>query len=99
MFISITDAKCLPEAMEKRDKIVEWLHLQSTDHCIVYAKILDKHEAGTGAWFLDHPDFKSWAEGDVKYLECYGMGMSSIHIYAGTNNMTYLAGAGKSVLA
>ncbi|KAF5656276.1 ankyrin repeat-containing protein [Fusarium circinatum] len=53
-----------------RQEILNWIGQPDWRHA--QHEHFAKHEPGTGQWFLDHPDFEKWVNGDKQILLCQG---------------------------
>jgi hypothetical protein len=61
----------VPLDMEERKTIAFWL--SSLNFKTVQSETLQKHQPGTGQWFLESPVFLDWRDGQSKILWCPGM--------------------------
>jgi rhamnogalacturonyl hydrolase YesR len=60
-------------AAAERKKIIEWL--SPLNPFQRHADVVNKHQEGTGLWFLNDVHFVSWKESCGTTLWCYGIRM------------------------
>jgi hypothetical protein len=56
---------------EEAEKILTWI--SPTSFRLKQADMLEGVQPGTGSWFLQHPDYRSWVQGNVDRLWCPGI--------------------------
>lgn len=59
------------QSQQDHKAVMEWL--SPSDFPAQQDDIISRREKGTGQWFLDSVEFKSWLEGNSKTLFCHGM--------------------------
>ncbi|KPM37848.1 hypothetical protein AK830_g8693 [Neonectria ditissima] len=57
--------------LEKRMAIIDWL--TPIDYASEQSDFISRRESGTGQWFLDSPEFKTWIETKNQTLFCPGI--------------------------
>ncbi|KAJ6180200.1 hypothetical protein N7519_010661 [Penicillium mononematosum] len=61
---------------EARQKVLDWL--SSSNYATQQSDYISRREEGTGQWFLDTSEFKSWISGSKQTLFCPGIPASIV---------------------
>ncbi|KAL8644546.1 MAG: hypothetical protein Q9226_007707, partial [Calogaya cf. arnoldii] len=59
------------EDLKQRKEVLDWL--SPLDFFKTQQDIFDRHEEGTGQWFLESHEFKDWLSGQSRVLYCPGI--------------------------
>ena len=59
------------DLLEQRLATLNWL--TPIDYAVQQSDFINRRQEGTGEWLLDSPEFKAWAEGEIKTLFCPGI--------------------------
>jgi hypothetical protein len=87
--IHASATEALEKALEKRDKVLQWL--KTTDPSINHEAACKKHQAGTGKWFVDGPCMASWKKQN-SMLWLYGIRQYFSNDEAGMKWLTTISG-------
>jgi len=55
---------------EEGQEILDWL--SPLNFWRKQKDTLERRQEGTGEWFIKHPEFRKWIEGDTQFLWCPG---------------------------
>jgi hypothetical protein len=58
-------------------KVIEWI--SDSDFWVKQNDTFQRHQKGTGKWFLSDPKFLNWVYGNTNVLWCPGDGM--VHLF------------------